>query len=153
MKNLASVFKKAAGGAQSIFKKSSDVAQNVFSKASDVVRSAKENIPQVAERVSQQSQNVADVLGKVSKISNKIAASPITSSIPIVGQGVAALAGGVSAGAKLGQQTARQVSGLTNPANYKQVRGVGSGLELARDIQRRTAEIADTGRQTQSMFA
>lgn len=153
MKNLASVFKKAAGGAQNIFKKSSDVAQNVFSKASDVVKSAKENIPQVAERVSQQSQNVADVLGKVSKISNKIAASPITSSIPIVGQGVAALAGGVSAGAKLAQQTAKQVSGLTNPANYKPVSGVKSGLELARDIQRRTAEIADTGRQTQSMFA
>jgi len=153
MKNLASVFKKAAGSAQNVFKKSQDVAQNVFSKASDVVRSAKENIPQVAERVSQQSQNVADVLGKVSKISNKIAASPITSSIPIIGQGVAALAGGVSTGAKLAQQTAKQVSGLTNPANYKEVRGVRSGLELARDIQRRTAEIADTGRQTQSMFA
>ena len=153
MKNLASVFKKTAGSAQNVFKKSQDVAQNVFSKASDVVRSAKENIPQVAERVSQQSQNVADVLGKVSKISNKIAASPITSSIPIIGQGVAALAGGVSTGAKLAQQTAKQVSGLTNPANYKEVRGVRSGLELARDIQRRTAEIADTGRQTQSMFA
>lgn len=153
MKNLASVFKKTAGSAQNVFKKSQDVAQNVFSKASDVVKTAKENIPKVAERISQQSQNVADVLGKVSKISNKIAASPITSSIPIIGQGVAALAGGVSAGAKLGQQTAGKVSGLTNPANYKPVRGIGSALELTRDVQRRAGEVAESGRQAQSMFA
>jgi methyl-accepting chemotaxis protein len=153
MKNLASVFKKAAGGAQNIFKKTQEVGQNVFSKASNIAKNVREDLPKVAERVSQQSQNVADVLGKVSKISNKIAASPITSSIPIIGQGVAALAGGVSAGAKLGQQTAKQVSGLTNPANYKPVRGAGSLLENVKDIQRRAGEVAETGRQAQSMFA
>jgi len=153
MKSLANVFKKTAGGAQNVFKKSQDVAQNVFSKASDVVRTAKENIPQVAERISQQSQNVADVLGKVSKISNKIAASPITSSIPIIGGTLAGVAGTVGGAAKLGQQTAGKVSGLTNPANYRPVRGVGSGLELVRDIQRRAGEVARSEGQSQSMFA
>jgi len=153
MKSLSSVFKKVSGSAQNVFKKSADAAQNVFSKASDVVKSAKENIPQVAEKISQQSQNVADVLGKVSKISNKIAASPITSSIPLVGGALAGAAGAVGSAAKLGQVTAGKVSGLTNPANYRPVRGVGSGLELVRDIQRRAGEVAESEGRAQSMFA
>lgn len=153
MRSLASVFKKTAGSAQSIFKKSSDAAQNVFSKASDVAKSIKEQGPGIAEKISQQSQNVADVLGKVSKISNKIAASPITASIPIVGGALASTAGAVSGAAKLGSMTAGKVSGLTNPANYKKVRGIGSGLEAVSDIQRRAGEVAESAGQMSSMFA
>jgi len=152
MKSLSSVFKKVSGGAQNVFKKTQEVGQDVFKKASGAVKAVKEDLPQVAEKISQQSQNVADVLGKVSKISNKIAASPITSSIPLVGGALAGAAGAVGSAAKLGQVTAGKVSGLTNPANYRPVRGVGSGLENIRDIQRRAGEVAETARGAQSMF-
>jgi hypothetical protein len=153
MKSLASVFKKTSGAAKSIFKKGSDVAEDVFKKGSDVVKTIQEKGPGIAEKISQQSQNVADVLGKVSKISNKIAASPITSSIPIIGGALASTAGAVGAGAKLGQVTAGKVSGLTNPANYKKITGVGSALENVRDIKRRAGEVAESAREGQSMFA
>lgn len=153
MKNLASVFKKAAGSAQNVFKKSSDVAQNVFSKASDVAKNVREDLPKVAGKIAEGAQSTADVLDKVSKISGKIARNPITASVPLVGGAIATGAGALSSASKLGATGARQVSNLANPLNYKPVRGQGSLLENARDIQRRTAEIADTGRQAQSMFA
>ena len=153
MKSLSSVFKKVSGGAQNVFKKTQEVGQDIFKKGAGVVKAVKEDLPQVAEKISQQSQNVADVLGKVSKISNKIAASPITSSIPLVGGTLAGVAGAVGGAAKLGQQTAGKVSGLTNPANYRPVRGVGSALENVRDIQRRAGEITRSEGQAQSMFA
>lgn len=153
MKNLASVFKKTAGAAQNVFKKSSDVAQDVFKKGSDVIKTIREKGPGIAERISEGAQSSADVLEKVSKISNKIARNPITASIPLVGTAIATGAGALSSASKLGATGARQVSNLANPINYRPVRGVGSGLEAIKDVQRRTAEIAETGRQAQSMFA
>lgn len=153
MKSLASVFKKAAGGAQNVFKKSSDVAQNVFKKGSEVVQTIKEKAPGIAEKISEGAQSTSDVLEKVSKISGRIARNPITASIPLVGGAIATGAGALSSASKLGATGARQVSNLANPINYKPVRGQGSLLENVRDVQRRTAEIADTGRQAQSMFA
>ena len=153
MKSLANVFKKTAGGAQNIFKKSSDVAQDVFKKGSDVIKTIREKGPGIAERISEGALSSADVLEKVSKISGKIARNPITGSIPLVGGAIATGAGALSSVSKLGASGARQVSNLTNPLNYRPVRGVGSALENVKDIQRRTSEIADTGRQAQSMFA
>lgn len=153
MKNLASVFKKTAGAAQNVFKKSSDVAQDVFKKGSDVVKAVREKAPGIAEKISEGAQSTADVLDKVSKISGKIARNPITASVPLVGGAIATGAGALSSASKLGATGARQVSNLSNPINYRPVRGVGSALENVKDIQRRAGEVAETGRQAQSMFA
>jgi len=142
MKSLTSVFKKVSGGAQNIFKKGQEVGENIMKKG-----------PGIASRISEGALDASNILGKVSKISQKIAASPITSAVPVVGPGLASLASGVSVGSKMAQRGTKQLSELSNPLNYKPVRGVGSGLENVRDIQRRTSEIADTGREVQSMFA
>ena len=153
MKNLASVFKKAAGSAQNVFKKSSDVAQNVFSKASDVAKNVREDLPKVAEKIAEGAQSTSDVLEKVSKISGKIARNPITASVPLVGGAIATGAGALSSASKLGAKGARGVSELANPLNYRPVRGVGSALENVKDIQRRAGEITRSEGQAQSMFA
>lgn len=153
MKSLASVFKKASSGAQNVFKKSQDVAQNVFSKASDVAKAVKEDLPKVAEKVSEGALSTSEVLDKVSKISGKIARNPITASIPLVGGAIATGAGALSSASKLGAMGARQLSEVSNPINYKPLRGVGSGLENIRDIQRRSGEVAQTANQMNSMFA
>lgn len=142
MKSLTNVFKKVSGGAQNIFKKGQEIGQDIMKKG-----------PGIASRISETALDTSNLLGKVSKISGKIANSPITSAIPVIGPGLASLSSGVSVGTKLAQKGARQVSELSNPLNYKPVRGIGSGLEAVRDIQRRTSEIADTARETPSMFA
>jgi len=148
MKGLNNVFKKVSGGAKSVFKKAQDIGEDVFKK----VNTIKEQGPGIAKQISEGAGSVSDVLGKVSKISSKIATNPITASIPLVGGAIATGAGALSSASRLGSVGARQVSEATNLANYKKG-GVNRQLENIADLQRRGREIGETYNQATSMFA
>lgn len=151
MKGLHNVFKKVAHGAGNVFKKASEVGEDIFKKASGAVNAIKEQGPAIAEQISKGAGQAQNVLNKVSKISGKIASSPITQALPggsLIAQG----AGMISGASKLGAQGAGQLSGATNLSNYKKG-GVNKQLENVADVQRRGKELADTARQAGSVFA
>jgi hypothetical protein len=127
MKNLHNIFKKVSHGAGNVFKKASDVGEDVFKKTSE------------------------NVLGKVSKISGKIASSPITQALPF-GSTIASGAGMISQASRLGAKGAGQLSDVSDLSKYKKG-GVRKQLENISDIQKRGQEIAKTGEELRSVFA
>lgn len=151
MKMSPNIFKKAAGGAANIFKKASDVGEDVFKKASGAIKSVREQGPAIAEQISKGAGQAQNVLGQVAKVSGKIAANPITQTLPF-GSTIAAGAGALSGAARLGAKGAGQISDISNPEKYKTIRGQGSALENVRDVRRRGEEIAQTGREIGSVF-
>lgn len=151
MKMSPNIFKKVSGGASNIFKKASDVGEDVFKKASGVIKSVREQGPAIAEQISKGAGQAQNVLGQVAKVSGKIAANPITQTLPF-GSVIASGAGALSGAARLGAKGAGQISDISNPEKYKTIRGQGSALENVRDVRRRGEEIAQTGREIGSVF-
>ncbi len=151
MKMSPNIFKKASGGASNIFKKASNVGEDVFKKASGAVKMARDIVPGIAEDISKGAGQAQNVLGQVAKVSGKIAANPITQTLPF-GSTIAAGAGALSGAARLGAKGAGQISDISNPEKYKTIRGQGSALENVRDVRRRGEEIAKTGRELGSVF-
>lgn len=150
MKGLNNIFKKTAKGAGNIFKKAGDVGEDVFKKASNVVESVKSQAPAIAEQISKGAGQAENILGKVSKISGKIASSPITQSLPF-GSTISTGAGMLSQASKLGAKGAGQISEVSDLSKYKKG-GVRKQLENIRDVQERSKEIAKTGRELGSVF-
>lgn len=151
MKMSPNIFKKVSGGASNIFKKASDVGEDVFKKASGAIKSVREQGPAIAEQISKGAGQAQNVLGQVAKVSGKIAANPITQTLPF-GSVIASGAGALSGAARLGAKGAGQISDISNPEKYKTIRGQGSALENVRDVRRRGEEIAQTGREIGSVF-
>lgn len=151
MKMSPNIFKKVSGGAANIFKKASDVGEDVFKKASGAIKSVREQGPAIAEQISKGAGQAQNVLGQVAKVSGKIAANPITQTLPF-GSVIASGAGALSGAARLGAKGAGQISDISNPEKYKTIRGQGSALENVRDVRRRGEEIAQTGREIGSVF-
>lgn len=150
MKNLHNIFKKAAGSASNVFKKASDVGENVFKKVSNVAEAVKDQAPGVAQQISEGAGQAQNVLNKVSKISGKIAAHPVTQSLPF-GSAIAGAAGAISGASRLGAQGAGQLSQAANLKNYKSG-GVNAQLQNISDVQKRGKEIAESGRQAARIF-
>lgn len=150
MKISPNIFKKTSQGASNIFKKVSDVGEDVFKKASGVAKSIKEQGPAIAEQISKGAGQAEQVLGRVSKISGKIAASPITQTLPF-GSAIASGAGAISMASKLGAKGAGQISEASNLSNYRKG-GVNKQLENIGDVQRRGREIEETGRELGKVF-
>lgn len=151
MKISPNIFKKAEKGSSNIFRKAGGVADDVFKKASGAVKMVREQGPAIAEQISKGAGQAQNVLGQVAKVSGKIAANPITQTLPF-GSTIAAGAGALSGAARLGAKGAGQISDISNPDKYKTVRGQGSALENIRDVRRRGEEIAQTGREMGSVF-
>jgi hypothetical protein len=135
------IFKKVSGGARDLFKKADEARQDVFKKA-----------PMVLKGISSGAEQAQKVLSRTSKIAGKIAESPVTASIPIIGQGLASTAGAISLGSKLGAKGAGQVSQLTDLSQYRKG-GVRKQLENVGDVQRRTRELEQTGKEIGNIFA
>lgn len=150
MKISPNIFKKTAGGASNIFKKASDVGEDVFKKASGVAKMVKEQGPGIAEQISKGAGQAQNVLGQVSKISGKIAANPITQTLPF-GSVIASGAGALSQASRLGAKGAGQISEISDVSKYRKG-GINKQLENARDIQERGKEIEKTGRELGSVF-
>jgi hypothetical protein len=151
MKNLHNIFKKVSHGAGNVFKKASDVGEDVFKKTSGVVNKIKEQGPAIAKQISESAGQAENVLGKVSKISGKIASSPITQALPF-GSTIASGAGMISQASRLGAKGAGQLSDVSDLSKYKKG-GVRKQLENISDIQKRGQEIAKTGEELRSVFA
>lgn len=151
MKGLHNIFKKVSGGAKDVFKKAGDIGEDVFKKGANVVSAIKEQGPGIAKQISEGAGQAQNILNKVSKISGKIAASPITSSIPLVGGAVASGAGALSMASKLGAKGAGQISQVSDLSNYKKG-GVRKQLENLGDVQKRGKEIAETGKELGNIF-
>lgn len=150
MKLSPNIFKKSVQGASNIFKKASDVGEDVFKKASGAVKVIKEQGPGIAEQISKGAGQAEGILGKVSKISGKIAGNPITQTLPF-GSAIASGAGALSAASKLGAKGAGQISQASDLSKYRKG-GVNKQLENVRDIQQRGREIEKTGRELGNVF-
>lgn len=150
MKNLQNIFKKTSQGGANIFRKASDIGEDVFKKASGVAEKVREQAPAIAEQISKGSGRAENVLGQVSKVSGKIASSPITQSLPF-GSAIASGAGAISAASRLGAKGASQISELADMSKYRKG-GVNKQLENIGDIQRRGKEIEKTGRELGRVF-
>ena len=150
MKLSSNIFKKSAQGASNIFKKASGVGEDVFKKASGAVKMIKEQGPEIAEQISKGAGQAENILGKVSKISGKIAGSPITATLPF-GSAIASGAGALSSASKLGAKGAGQISEASDLSKYRKG-GVNKQLQNVRDIQQRGREIEQTGRELGNVF-
>lgn len=150
MKLSPNIFKKTSQGASNIFKKASDVGEDVFKKASGVAKMVKEQGPAIAEQISKGAGQAEQILGKVSKISGKIAGSPITQTLPF-GSVIASGAGAISGASKLASKGAGQISEASDLSKYRKG-GVNKQLENIKDVQQRSKEISETGRQLGSVF-
>jgi hypothetical protein len=150
MKLSPNIFKKSSQGIANIFKKSSDVGEDIFKKASGAVKMIKEQGPGIAEQISKGSGQAENILGKVSKISGKIASNPITQTLPF-GSAIASGAGLLSSASKVGAKGAGQISEASDLSKYRKG-GVNKQLENIGDIQKRGREIEQTGRELGNVF-
>lgn len=150
MKNLQNIFKKTSQGGANIFRKASDIGEDVFKKASGVAEKVREQAPAIAEQISKGAGRAENVLGQVSKVSGKIASSPVTQSLPF-GSAIASGAGAISGASRLGAKGAGQISELADMSKYRKG-GVNKQLENIGDIQRRGKEIEKTGRELGRVF-
>ena len=133
------IFKKVSGSGENIFKKSGEMGRDIFKKVSPSL-----------EKISAGAGRAENVLQQVSKVSGKIAGSPITQMLPF-GSAIASGAGAISGLAGLGAKGAGQVSQLANTSNYRKG-GVNKQLENIADIQRRGREIEQTRREVGKVF-
>lgn len=150
MKNLHNIFKKTSHGASNLFKKASDVGEDVFKKTAGVVNKIKEQGPGIAEAISKGAGQAQNVLGQVSKISGKIASSPITQALPF-GSAIASGAGAISGVSRLGAKASGQLSQATDLSNYKKG-GVRKQLENVKDVIDRGKELQKTGEELRGVF-
>lgn len=139
MRGSHDIFKKVAGSTENIFKKVSGAGKDIFKKA-----------PEALEKVSSGAGQAQNVLERVSKISGKIASSPITKSLPF-GSSIAGGASAISGLSKVGAKGAGQIAELSDVSKYKKG-GVQKQLENIGDIQRRGREIEKTGRELGNVF-
>lgn len=139
MNRLKHAFNKASHQGANLFKKIQPQAENIFKKGvqvvGDVKKFAKNEFPEIAEKISEQSEKASNILARGAKVANKIASNPMIQTLPF-GSQVAGLAKMTATGLGSGSKLAGQISDVSDLKTYKKG-GVSKTIENLADAKRR----------------